>query len=343
MKLVSFIKNGEPNIGLFIKGNVLPLKDAAATLNEKFPSTMKEFLEDTETYDPIARNIEALAKKGKFQELMLPFNKLYETGQIQACVPNPTSLRDAYSFKQHVETARKSRGLDVPKEFYQFPVFYYSNHNAVIGPGSVFVQPDHLVKLDYELEVAVVIGKKGINIPAEKADEYIYGYTIMNDFSARQLQAEEMKLGLGPAKGKDFATALSPFLITKDELKPMLLPPKEGHVGERYNLVMKAYVNGRLFSIGNTAEMDWSFAEIIERISYGTPILPGDVIGSGTVGSGCLLEINLVKAKDDPDYEPIWLKNGDTVKLEIDMLGFLENKIVVKDAPYSLFEKKKNI
>ena len=341
MRLVSFIKEGNSYVGLFVKGNVLPLSAAAAKLGKSFPTDMRTFLEYSYEFDPIARDIDERAKKGDFQELMIPFKGLYEAGLIQACVPKPTTLRDAYSFKQHVETARRSRGMEVPEEFYQFPVFYYSNHNAIIGPGDVFVQPDHLHKLDYELEIAVVIGRKGKNIPAEAADDYIYGYTIMNDFSARQLQAEEMKLSLGPAKGKDFATALGPFLITRDEMKEMLLPPKDGHVGERYNLVMKASVNGKLYSVGNAAEMDWSFAEIIERISYGTNIFPGDVIGSGTVGSGCLLEINLVQANEDPEYHPVWLKDGDEVKLEIDMLGFLENKIVLKKAPYSLFEKKK--
>ncbi len=342
MKLVSFLKDNNSYIGVLVKGHILPLREAAAQDGTEFPSDMKSYLEQVEKYDLIARELEMRARKlGAFKELWIPLKTLQQEERLQACVPQATSLRDAYAFKQHVETARKSRGMKVPQEFYQFPVFYYSNHNAITGPGKIYVQKDHLLKLDYELEIAVVIGKKGKNISAEKADEYIYGYTIMNDFSARLLQAEEMKLSLGPAKGKDFATALSSFLITRDELKEMLVPPKENHIGERYNLVMKAYVNGKLFSVGNAAEMDWSFAEIIERISYGTYVYPGDVIGSGTVGSGCLLEINLVQALKDQSYTPVWLKPGDVVRLEIDRLGALENEIVLENPDYSILAKKK--
>jgi len=150
-------------------------------------------------------------------------------------------------------------------------------------------------------------------------------------------------LNLGPAKGKDFATSLGPILVTRDELSPYLIDPKKNHVGERYNLVMKAYINGQLYSLGNLSDMDWTFAEIIERISYGVTIYPGDVIGSGTVGTGCLLEINGTRKRENPDYEPIWLKPGDVVELEVDALGTLRNWIEVEDDTYSILAKKKNI
>ncbi len=338
MQFVSFLKEGKSHVGLFFRGKVLPLAQAAQRLGKAFPLDMKSYLWHLDEYEPIAKEIhQRLTKQGDFQELLLPYHSL----EIQAPVPQPTSCRDAYAFRQHVAAARKSRGLEMIPEYDQFPVFYYTNHNAIIGPGPVKVMKDHLIKLDYELEVAAVIGKRGRNIEAKDADNYIYGYMIMNDFSARQLQREEMKLNLGPAKGKDFATALGPVLVTRDELEPFKIPPKEGHIGERYNLVMKAYLNGELMSLGNFADMDWTFAEIIERISYGCDILPGDVIGSGTVGTGCLLEINGTRKMQDPDYEPIWLKEGDVIELEVDFLGKLRNTIEVEDYNYSILAKKK--
>tara|TARA_Y100001970_G_scaffold165063_1_gene201678 strand:- start:4337 stop:5239 length:903 start_codon:yes stop_codon:yes gene_type:complete len=231
---------------------------------------------------------------------------------------NPTSLRDAYAFRQHVEAGRKSRGLDMIPEYDQFPVFYYGNHNAIGGPGEVEIQKDHSIKLDYELEIAAIIGEKGKNIPIDKADDYIMGYTIMNDLSARALQKEEMKLSLGPAKGKDFLTILGPYIITKDELADKCITSTDGN---RYDLNMKAYLNGKLLSQDNFKNITWTFAQIISRISNGTEIYPGDVIGSGTCATGCLLEINQTNNTD------IWLNDGDEVKLEVDKMGSLVNTI----------------
>jgi len=242
---------------------------------------------------------------------------------VLAPVPRPTSMRDGYAFRQHVLTARRNRGLEMIPEFDVFPVFYFTNHQAVTGPGDIHVQRLHLDKLDYELEVAIVIGKEGRNIPVTKADEFIFGYTIMNDWSARALQMEEMKLNLGPAKGKDFATSIGPWLVSRDELLAdgqLKVTPK----GEVLNASMKAFINGKQYSSGNVNEMNWTFAQIIERASYGVTLYPGDVIGSGTVGTGCLLELNGSKVTDN-----LWLKVGDTVKMEVEGLGVLENKIVL--------------
>lgn len=238
-------------------------------------------------------------------------------------IPRPPSMRDGYAFRQHVATARRNRGLDMIPEFDQFPVFYFTNHQAVTGPGDVLVQKQHCEKLDFELEVAIVIGKEGRNIRAIEADDYIFGYTIMNDWSARVLQMEEMKLNLGPAKGKDFATSLGPWLVTRDELlqsSQLRKTPK----GEVFDAKMKAFINGKQYSEGNVNQMDWTFAQIIERASYGVTLYPGDVIGSGTVGTGCLLELNGSKITDN-----LWLKPGDKVVLEVDGLGRLENNIVL--------------
>jgi fumarylacetoacetate (FAA) hydrolase len=178
-------------------------------------------------------------------------------------------------------------------------------------------------RLDFELEAAVVVGRKARNLRAADADSAIFGMTIMNDFSARALQMEEMKLSLGPAKGKDFATALGPWLVTMDELAPRTT---RGPNGASFDLEMRAFVNGVQVSRGNVKDMHWTFAQILERASYGVDLFPGDVIGSGTVGTGCFLELNGSNVTKDQ-----WLRHGDTVALEIDGLGRLEHRIVVDD------------
>jgi fumarylacetoacetate (FAA) hydrolase len=164
---------------------------------------------------------------------------------------------------------------------------------------------------------------------------------ILNDFSARQLQMEEMKLNLGPAKGKDFATALGPWLVTPDELEKFKITPKENHTGNAYNLKMKCSVNGVQVSEGNLADMEWTFAEIIERCSYGVQLYPGDLIGSGTVGTGCFLELNGTGKRNDPNYEEQWLKEGDEIELEVEGLGKLKNKIVKDESDFSILNLKK--
>lgn len=234
----------------------------------------------------------------------------------------PRSVRDGYAFRQHVEAARRSRGLPMIPEYDQFPVFYFSNHTAVTGPGPVFVQRRHLEQLDFELECAVVIGKAGKNIPAAMADRFIAGFLIMNDWSARGLQAQEMKLNLGPAKGKDFATSLGPWLVTPDELADRVIPTE---VGNQYDLQMSARLNGELISQDTLRHMSWTFAQILERASYGVWLYPGDVIGSGTCGTGCLLELNGSGAFP----QPRWLQVGDTLELSIERLGTLRNTIVL--------------
>lgn len=243
--------------------------------------------------------------------------------QVLAPIPRPPSMRDGYAFRQHVATARRNRGLEMIPEFDQFPVFYFTNHQAVTGPGDVQVQKLHCDKLDFELEVAIVVAKEGRNIKADRADEYIFGYTIMNDWSARVLQMDEMKLNLGPAKGKDFATSLGPWLVTRDELLASGQLKKTAK-GEVLNASMKAFLNGKQYSEGNVNQMDWTFAQILERASYGVTLYPGDVIGSGTVGTGCFLELNGSKITDN-----LWIKPGDTMVLEVEGLGRLENKVVL--------------
>ena len=213
---------------------------------------------------------------------------------LLAPIPVPPSIRDFFAFEQHVATARANRGAQVPKEWYEFPVFYFTNPAAVYGPDDDIPYPDGTSELDYELEVAAVIGNNG----------EIAGFTVMNDFSARDIQRREMRVGLGPAKGKDFATSFGPVLVTPDEFD-----------GTR--AVMTARVNGEERSRGNLADIHYSWQQILDRAARNTRLKPGDVIGSGTVGTGSILE------HDDGR----WLTRGDVVELEIEGIGVLRNRI----------------
>jgi fumarylacetoacetate (FAA) hydrolase len=254
-------------------------------------------------------------------------------------IPKPTSFRDAYAFREHVATARKNRGVEMIAEFDQFPVFYFSNHSSMFGDKEeIKLMPDHFELLDYELEFAIIIGKGGKNILSKDADNHIAGFCILNDLSSRKLQMEEMKLNLGPAKGKDFANVLGPYLVTPDELESQLIATP---FGNKYNLQMKCFVNGKLLSQGNAKDMNWTFAEIIERASYGVELFTGDVIGSGTVGSGCLLELNGSGRALDSNYKEIWIKDGDEIEMQIQGLGKITNKISKVDSDYSLLKLKK--
>jgi fumarylacetoacetate (FAA) hydrolase len=228
------------------------------------------------------------------------------------------SFRDFYAFEQHVKNARKKRGLEMVPEWYDAPVFYFSNTAGIVGPCAEIRKPPETNELDYELELAVVIGREGRDIPVAEADDYILGFTILNDWSARDVQRREMKVGLGPAKGKDFATSIGPYLVTPDELEEKVLPDRRR--GKRYDLLMTAHVNGVEYSRGNASTMHWTFAELIAEASRNTILKPGDLIGSGTVGTGCITEF--------PEGTYPWLQPGDVVRLEIERLGVLENRVV---------------
>ncbi len=333
MRLVTFQSECRTGLGIFHTGRVYPLE----ALDPVFPGEMVEFLNAGPKMMEIAQDYDRRIKAGEFADIAI------EGYALMAPVPRPVSARDAYAFRQHVAAARRNRGAEMIPEFDQFPIFYFTNHLGIVGPGTIKLMPDHFKRLDFELEAAVVIGRKGRNIRASEADDYIAGYMIMNDFSARQMQMEEMKLSLGPAKGKDFATAIGPYLVTPDELLDRRRDAKPGHTGALYDLVMKAYVNGQQVSEGNLADMDWTFAEIIERVSYGNTIYPGEVIGSGTVGTGCFLELNGTWKRENPDHTPWWLQPGDEVVLEIERLGTLRNRVELEDTDYSLLALKKNV
>ncbi len=317
MKIVTYgtdATNGR--LGILAGSDIIDLERASGGT---LPNEIIALLRMGQTAMDQARKIasEAVADSIAFANARLPL----ASTTLLAPVPQPTSMRDGYAFRQHVEAARRNRGVEMIPEFDLFPVFYFTNHQAVIGPGPMEVMSEHLNRLDYELEAAIVIGKEGRNIKASEADEFIAGYMVMNDWSARALQMEEMKLSLGPAKGKDFATAIGPWLVTRDELAPYRIA---GENGERYDLTMTASLNGQELSRGNLKDMTWTFAQIIERASYGVTLYPGDVIGSGTVGTGCLLELNGSKITNN-----LWVKEGDTVVCAIEGLGELANNVVL--------------
>ena len=334
MKLLTYLKDGHDQLAILINGKLYNT-DA---LHSDLPISMAMFLNYWEDMYPLALSAERRIKEGLGRVISsVPLEEV----QLLAPVPHPTSCRDGYAFRQHVAAARRNRKVNMIEAFDEFPIFYFTNHNSIQGPGEIVCMPDHFEKLDFELETAIVIAKPGRNIPAAEADEYIAGLMIMNDMSARTLQMEEMQLNLGPAKGKDFSTVIGPMLVTLDELETFEIPCKENHTGKAWNLPMKCWINNVQVSDGNVGDMDWTFAEIIERSSYGVTLYPGDVIGSGTVGTGCFLELNGTGKLTDPDYKEQWLQEGDVVEMEIDGLGKLSNTIVKDESDFSILGLKK--
>jgi fumarylacetoacetate (FAA) hydrolase len=229
-------------------------------------------------------------------------------------VPPVASLRDFYAFEAHVATARKLRGLGMIPQWYEVPVFYFSNPASVIGQDDPVHAPQGCAELDFELELACVIGQECGDLPADdRALEAVLGFTVMNDWSARDLQRVEMAVGLGPSKGKDFATSLGPWVVTMDELMPFY---RDG----KLHLDMTGAINGRVVSRGNSGAMHWTWPQILAHASRDTRLRFGDVIGSGTVGTGCILELT-------PEAVGGWLKPGDLVELTVEGIGTLRNRV----------------
>lgn len=230
----------------------------------------------------------------------------------------PSAFRDFYAFEQHVRTARARRGEDMNPAWYEIPVFYFSNPNCFIGDNDSVFAPAGSTELDYELEIGVVIGKRCRNVAPAQAWNCVAGFTIINDLTARDLQRAEMSVGLGPAKGKDFATGVGPVLVTRDEFADKIS-------SEAVTLGMHARVNGRELSRGNSSLLHHTFPRMIAYASRDADLFPGDVIGSGTVGLGCILELG-------PENTGGWLKAGDLVELEIERLGVLRTRITARPA-----------
>lgn len=302
MKFVTFYHSDEELRAGVLKGDqVIELNLAS---DGELPNSMGEFLKNQFNY---MADVQKLLESENVPSISI------KNVQLTAPLPNPTSFRDFVAFETHVKNATKRSGDTVAPEWYEMPIFYFSNPNAMRGPGEEVKRPSKCIRLDYELELACVIGKEGKYIKACEAEEYIFGYTILNDWSARDIQMKEMKVLLGPAKGKDFATSIGPWIVTKDELEPY-------RVGDRFDLEMTAKVNGEVLSKGNFKDIYYTFGEMIERASEDVTLYPGDIIGSGTVGFGCLMELGTEVHR--------WLEPGDEVELSITGLGSLTNKII---------------
>jgi 2-keto-4-pentenoate hydratase/2-oxohepta-3-ene-1,7-dioic acid hydratase in catechol pathway len=236
--------------------------------------------------------------------------------QLRAPVPVPPSIRDFMAFESHVANSRRRLGQEVDPDWYELPVFYFTNPSAVCGPHEDVAISPGSSQFDYELEIAAVVGRPGTNLSPAQAESHIAGYMVMCDWSARDLQLREMRQLLGPAKGKDSATSLGPALVTPDELESR-------RQGRAYDLQMTASVNGVPYSSGNLAELYWSFGQMLAYASRGTSVAIGDVFGSGTVGSGCILELSGLHGADR--YP--WLRPGDEVRLEVEELGAIVTRI----------------
>jgi fumarylacetoacetate (FAA) hydrolase len=320
MRLVSFSRAGEHGerlLGAIEGDRLLELSAAAAVLAPGLDEagrlrSLDSLLADWEHGLPVARSVLQRAISTQHAGALAPAWHSRARVTLHSPVSRPPTVRDFYAFEAHVRNARKRRGLDVAPEWYEFPAFYFSNPGSLMGDGAVVPKPAWTEALDYELEIACVIGKRAKNVSASDWRSVVAGFTILNDWSARDVQRKEMAIGLGPAKGKDFATSLGPALVTLDELEPR-------RNGDHFDLSMEARVNGATLSRGNVKDLHFTFGQMIARASQDVYLLPGDVIGSGTVGTGCILELGT-------EVHP-WLTAGDEVALEIERLGILTNRI----------------
>jgi 2-keto-4-pentenoate hydratase/2-oxohepta-3-ene-1,7-dioic acid hydratase in catechol pathway len=291
MRLVTYSLGGARRLGAWIAEGIVDLPEAVG--HPAFPSTMEALI--SRNGGTVIDAVYEALDKSDVLDYLVPRAKLL--------VPLlPSSLRDFLAFEDHVKAGAKRRKTTVPDVWYEMPIYYKGNHRSVIGPGATVEWPSFTKKLDYECEVAAIVGKPGRDLTTEQAEKTIFGYTLMNDWSARDIQAKEMTGWLGPAKGKDFATSLGPCIVTADELDP-------SHVQ------LEARVDGEVWSKGALAAMRWSFAEMIAHVSQGEDVYPGDVYGSGTFGGGCGLDQNR------------FLDPGQVVELEGSGIGVLRNRV----------------
>ncbi|MBI3591123.1 MAG: fumarylacetoacetate hydrolase family protein [Candidatus Melainabacteria bacterium] len=294
MKLVTFTK-GEPEkqyLGVLIDNQVLDLTLAS---KNKLPNDMLAFIQGGDKFLNLAKEL--------FQKRDPSALSLLSEIKLKAPILSPPSLKDFFAFEEHAKAGAKRRNEELPKEWYEIPAYYKGNHREIFGPSDEIPWPFYTKKLDFECEIACVVGKKGKNISLGEAKNFIFGYMIFNDFSARDIQKKEMVLRMGPAKGKDFANAFGPYLVTADEVDP------------QKDLSMKIRVNGELWSEGYFKDQYWGFPLMISHVSQEETIYPGDILGSGTFYKGCGLDLDR------------WICPGDTIELEVPKLGTLRNKI----------------
>ena len=327
MKFVTYTtyRGEKPRFGFIINEKIIDIMRSSIWINEhnkdlsflSIPSTLKLTLNEwNENFDKLVK-LEQLITDLDYSTLQINGKSIsidLNDAHLLPPVPSPTSFRDFYAFEQHVKAARKLRGLDMNPDWYKIPIFYFSNTTSLYGHKEDIPFPKETKELDFELELAVIIANGGKNIDKKDANELIAGYTILNDWSARDLQREEMQMNLGPAKGKDFANSFGPYMVTPDELN-------NNWENDKMNLRMTCHLNDKLISDGNTNDLYHSFPTMIQRASMNVDLKPGDYIGSGTVGTGCILELR-------PETTGGWLKRGDTIRLEIDNIGILENTII---------------
>ena len=309
MRLVTFVTPDRETQAGVVRDNHIVALD--------YPSVLELLLDP----DGLANARDAYEAHGsdRPRETFRALGKTYLLDEVpfKSPIPNPPTLRDFYAFEQHVRAARFKRNAEMIPEWYEIPTFYFSNTSEIYGHDEPVPYPVGSNELDIELEIACVIGREGKDIPVEDAENYIAGYTIMNDWSARDFQRKEMKLSLGPSKGKDFATSLGPWLVTPDELA---VRRTGSGASERYDMTMLARVDGKEISRGNFKDIYYSFPQMIAYASRNARLRVGDVIGSGTVGTGCLLEIGT-------EVHP-WFQRDEVIELEIDGIGVLRNRIV---------------
>lgn len=294
MRLLTFSKKGlnDLSIGVLIDGKVLDLHKAS---NGKLPGNMLAFIEGGDDCLKIAND---LIKSSKSESLI----SLSDI-DIKAPLLNPPSLKDFFAFEGHAKAGAKRRGVELNEYWYEIPVYYKGNHRQIFGLNDEIQWPSYTRRLDFECEIACVLGKKGKNLSTKEASDHIFGYMIFNDFSARDIQKKEMALLMGPAKSKDFANAFGPYLITKDEVDPSS------------DLNMSVKINNEVWSTGNFKDQYWGFPLMISHVSQEEFVYPGDIFGSGTFFGGCGLDLDR------------WLSGGDTIELEVGKLGVLKNKI----------------
>ena len=327
MKFATYTTNNKvPRFGFKKDNYIVDINYSKIFLKEKYnetkfltlPTSLKEALIDWGKNLDILKELDNVLTNNDLMGITkegYPIAKLESELNFLSPVHNPQSFRDFYAFEQHVKSARKLRGLDMHPDWFKIPIFYFSNAAALYGHNANIPYPKGTKELDFELEFAIIIANGGSNIDQKDANNYIAGYTICNDWSARDLQREEMAMNLGPAKGKDFATSFGPYMVTPDELN------NKWDGNGKLHLRMTCHINGELISDGNTNDLYHPFTKMIERASANTELLPGDYLGSGTVGTGCILELR-------PENTGGWIKKGDVIKLEVESLGVLKNTIV---------------
>lgn len=305
MKFVRFTSEGElPRVGVVVDDTYRVIEDHHDLL------------------DLIQLGEEALRKAGE-QAILAGAVVDPSTVRNLSPIATPPTFRDFYAFEQHVKAGRESRGLKMNPLWYKIPVFYFSNPYNFKGEGEIPMTPGS-ERFDFELEVAAVVGKGGQDLTAEEGEDAIIGYSILCDWSGRDIQHGEMLLSMGPVKGKDTATSLGPWLVTKDELEPY-------RTATGFDRAMSLKVNGVKYSRANWADVHYSFGEMVSYASRGTEVRPGDVFGSGTCGTGCILELS----RTHGEGEFPWLQAGDEVLIEIEGLGTQRTTMAKTPGPAS--------